>query len=109
MKCTYKFDSINLIWMIRLDNQITSTGWCNRLEEEGEKILENFVGIDCERLIGHKMSVYHQRRYVFDIKELSGKREYVFVGAFEFSREEGDNDYRMWKKVSDEIDLDDFV
>ena len=26
MKCTYKFDSINLIWMIRLDNQITSTG-----------------------------------------------------------------------------------
>ena len=102
MKCTFELDSINLIWMIRLDNQPTNTGWCNSLESNGERIIENYIGLPSDRTEHHKKSVYHQVRYVFDIVESAwGRRKYVFRGAFKFAREEGDNDYRVWQRVSD--------
>lgn len=102
MKCGFYFNSNTLLWMIRLNNQVTSTGWCNSLEEDGNKIVENFVGSPAQRLEPHKNPVYHQTRYVFDIVESSlGKRNYIFKGVFEFSREEGNNDYHVWKKVAD--------
>ena len=102
MKCTFDFDAINLIWMIRLDNQPTNTGWCNSLDLGGERIIENYIGLPEDRIEQHKRSVHHQVRYVFDIVENSwGKRKYVFRGAFKFSREEGNNDYRVWRKVLD--------
>ena len=102
MKCGYNFDSINLIWMIRLDNQPTNTGWVNRLEPNGERIIEDFVGFSFERLETHKHNVYHQRRYVFDIIEQAwGRRKYVFRGVFEFCQEEGNNNHHVWNKVAD--------
>ena len=102
MKCGYNFDSINLIWMIRLDNQPTNTGWVNILEPNGERIIEDFVGFPSERLETHKHNVYHQRRYVFDIiQQAWGKRKYVFRGVFEFCKEEGNNNHHVWNKVAD--------
>jgi transcriptional regulator with XRE-family HTH domain len=110
MKCTFDFDSINLIWMIRLDNQLTKMGWRNSLESDGEKIIENYVGLPDDRIEYQKRHVYHQVRYVFDIVENAwGKRKYVFRGAFKFSREEGDNDYRVWVKISDTANFDELV
>ena len=102
MKCGYNFDQLNLIWMIRLDNQLTNTGWINRLEPDGERIIEDFAGFPSERLETHKHSVYHQRRYVFDIVEQTwGRRKYVFRGVFEFCQEEGNNNHHVWNKVAD--------
>ena len=110
MKCTYDFDSINLIWMIRLDNQPTNTGWCNTLVSDGEQIIENYIGLSADRIEQHKKSVYHQVRYVFDIVENAwGKRKYVFRGAFKFSKEEGNNDYRVWIKISDSANFEELL
>lgn len=110
MKCTFDFDSINLIWMIRLDNQPTNTGWCNSLDSDGERIIENYIGLPSDRIEQHKKSVYHQVRYVFDIVENSwGKRKYVFRGAFKFSREEGNNDYRVWRKISNTANFNELL
>lgn len=106
MKCTLRFDSKNVLWMIRLDSQPTNTGWCNSLEENGNKIVENYIGHPSQRIEPHKVPVYHQRRYVFDIIERSwGNRDYIFRGVFDFSREEGNNDYRVWKKIADTADF----
>ncbi len=106
MKCGYYFDTNHLIWMIRLNGQTTSTGWCNSLENDGNKIVENYVGPKEERLGGHKEPAYTQTRYVFDIVERGwGRRDYIFRGAFEFDRAEGNNDYRVWKRVSDRVDF----
>ncbi|MBO5945186.1 MAG: helix-turn-helix domain-containing protein, partial [Clostridia bacterium] len=106
MKCGYGFNATDLIWMIRLDGQFTSTGWCNTLEDNGNKIIENFVGSPEQRLEPHKKSVVYQKRYVFDIIDRGyGRRKYVFRGAFIFNREEGNNDYRVWKKVEDAVDF----
>ena len=102
MKCAYYFDLNNLIWMIRLDGQETSTGWCNSLEDGGNKIVENYIGLQSQRKEGHRIPAFNQRRYVFDIIERGwGRRDYLFRGVFEFDRVEGNNDYRVWKKVSD--------
>ena len=54
MKCTFVFDSINLIWMIRLDNQPTNTGWCNSLDSDGKRIIENYIGLPADRIEQHK-------------------------------------------------------
>ena len=106
----YDFDSINLIWMIRLDNQPTNTGWCNSLDSDGERIIENYIGLPEDRIEQHKKSVYHQVRYVFDIVENAwGKRKYVFRGAFKFSEEEGNNDYRVWRKISDTANFEELL
>lgn len=110
MKCTFDFDSINLIWMIRLDNQPTNTGWCNSLDLDGERIIENYIGLPSNRIEQHKKSVYHQIRYVFDIVENSwGRRKYVFRGAFKFSKEEGNNDYRVWRKIADTANFEELL
>lgn len=102
MKCVYNFDTINLLWMIRLDSQVTSTGWCNTLEDNGNKIIEDYVAPTSHRSEHHKKPVFHQIRYVFDIVDGAwGKRKYIFRGVFKFSREEGNNDYRVWNKISD--------
>ena len=54
MKCTFRFDSRNYLWMIRLDSQPTNTGWCNSLEEDGNKIIENYIGLPSQRIEPHK-------------------------------------------------------
>ena len=106
MKCAYYFDFNNLIWMIRLDGQQTSSGWCNSLEDDGNKIVENYVGLQSMRIDSHRTPVYNQKRYVFDIIERGwGRRDYLFRGVFEFDRAEGNNDYRVWKKISDQADF----
>ena len=106
MRCGYYFDTNHLIWMIRLNGQTTSTGWCNSLENDGNKIVENYVGPKEERLRSHTVPPYNQTRYVFDIVERGwGRRDYVFRGAFEFDRVEGNNDFHVWKRVSDRVDF----
>ena len=102
MKCGYYFDFNNLIWMIRLDGQETSSGWCNSLEDDGNKIVEDYIGLQSQRKDSHKEPAFNQRRYVFDIIDRGwGRRDYIFRGVFEFDRAEGNNDHRVWKKVSD--------
>ena len=106
-KCVYSFNGQDTIWMIRLDGKPTATGWCNSLSLDGEKITENYIGAPIERLESHKDTVSHQRRYVFDIAETATRdREYIFRGVFEFSKNEGNNDCRVWKKCANCADFD---
>lgn len=106
-KCVYSFNDRDVIWMIRLDNKPTATGWCNSLSADGEKITESYIGAPIDRLDSHKAPAFHQRRYVFDIVETTTReREYIFKGVFEFSKEEGNNDCRIWKKCANSADFD---
>ena len=102
MKCTFRFNPIDTLWMIKLDNKKSKEGWCNALVENGHRVVENYVGLDYERLPQHKKTAFHQRRYIFDIIEDKNKnRNYVFRGVFDFARTEGSNDYRVWKKMAE--------
>ena len=63
--CTYAFNPTDVIWMIKLNNKTSPSGWKNALTEKGERVVENFVGDNYERLESHKATVYHQKRYIF--------------------------------------------
>lgn len=106
-KCVFSLNDKDVIWMIRLDNKPTATGWCNSLSSDGEKITESYIGAPVDRLDSHKSPVFHQRRYVFDIIETTAReREYIFRGVFEFSEKEGNNDCRIWKKCANDANFD---
>ena len=106
-KCVYSLNERDVIWMIRLNNKPTATGWCNSLSTDGEKITECYIGSPIERLDSHKDTVFHQRRYVFDIVETTTRgREYIFRGVFEFSNNEGNNDCRVWKRCANCANFD---
>lgn len=108
MKCTYSFDKVNTLWMIRLDNSRTKTGWINYENDKGD-IIEEYVGDPDERLKGHKLPPFHQKRYIFDVRDNfcdMQERIYDFKGVFIFDTESGTNDYRVWKKVSDSFSLE---
>jgi hypothetical protein len=108
--CTYKFDSLNILWMIRLDNRASKEGWRNSLTENGTRVVENYIGEDYERLPSHQKEAYSETRYIFDIVEGDNKlRQYIFRGTFKFASGEGSNDYRVWKKISDTVNLEDLL
>ena len=103
MKCTYRFDKDNLIWMIRLNDSITSTGWRNSLIC-ADYIAEVYVGNESDRIEGHKIYPVNQIRYVFDILENEDYfdpklRFYEFRGIFKLSTESSDNNKRLWKRI----------
>lgn len=107
-KCVFSLNDKDVIWMIRLDNKPTATGWCNSLSSDGEKITESYIGAPVDRLESHKSPPFQQRRYVFDIIENPTKiREYVFRGVFEFARDEGNNDCRVWNRVAEIANFED--
>ena len=100
-KCSFSLNDSDIIWMIRLNNKPTATGWCNEITEDGKQIVENYIGSPIDRLDSHKDTAFHQRRYVFDIVETPTKnRKYVFRGVFEFDQEAGNNDRRVWYRVA---------
>ena len=103
MKCTYNFDKDNLIWMIRLNDSLTSTGWRNRLIC-ADYISEIYEGCQRDRIEGHKIYPINQIRYVFDILENedyfdSKLRFYEFRGIFKLVTENSTNDKRLWKRI----------
>ena len=108
-RCTRKLDELDLIWMISLDGKISNEGWRNTLSDGGEVVIEKFVGNPADRMASHKEEAYNQRRHIFDVvKTSSGKRAYIFRGVFAFDLEKGDNDCRVWKKISDTADYSEF-
>ena len=108
--CRYEFNAKDVIWMIKLDNKKSKEGWRNALVENGERVVENYVGLDYERLPKHEQSVFHERRYIFDVMNGPLKnRIYVFRGVFDFAITEGSNDYRVWKKVADTVNFKDLL
>jgi hypothetical protein len=74
MKCTFDFDSINLIWMIRLDNQLTKAGWCNSLDSDEERIIENYMGLPEDRIKQHKKTI----RFIKQQKHRNQTRRKLF-------------------------------
>ena len=102
MKCTYNFDKNNLIWMIRLNEEISSTGWRNTLLY-ADYIVESYEGAKALRLDSHIGLPVNQRRYVFDILEGDGEeapiRVYEFRGIFELLLEKSTDDKRIWRRV----------
>ena len=103
MKCVYYFDRNNLIWMIRLNDEITSYGWKNSLVF-ADYIAEYYVGKETERLNTHKNYPTNQTRYIFEIiegedEEDPSLRYYEFKGVFKLVLEKSDNNKRIWKRI----------
>ena len=102
MKCTYNIDVLNVIWMIRLDGTPGPTGWANVLIDDG-RIVERCVLDEC---VKPTKGISHQRRYVFEIvNSNTGKRLYVFRGAFELAEDESDDKAKVWKLVSETVNF----
>ena len=102
MKCTYNIDPMNVIWMIRLDGTVGTTGWANVLTDNG-RLIERCVTDDCSKVTKR---VGHQRRYVFDILNANyGKRIYVFRGVFEYAEDESDDSTNVWRLVSEMVNF----
>ena len=111
-RCTCKFDDNNpnkLIWMISLNDEISSYGWRNSLMF-ADYISEFYEGKDAERLDTHKIFPTNQIRYVFDIFEGEDDddlslRFYEFKGAFKLVLEKSDNNKRLWKRIDSKVTI----
>lgn len=100
MKCAYNLSDDTVIWMIRLDGHESKAGWTNILRADG--IYEVYTGDPCSRLDAHKTPNYPKKRLVFDIVESAYQgRRYIFRGIYKFDDIAGDNDRRVWRKISD--------
>ena len=106
MKCTHNLGCNNVIWMIRLDGQVTKAGWRNSLEQAGDVIVEEYVGNPADKMKGHCSYPMYQTRYVFDISEdLKGRRSYIFRGAFTLSTATVNNERRVWEKTQETVNF----
>lgn len=97
MKSTHEVHTGLEMWFIRLDGFESDSGWTNKIENE-DLITEIYTGDKSIFKEDHKFQ--SAKRLVFDIKNIAGKRTYIFKGVFEPSHES--NDYlRLWRRVSD--------
>ena len=99
MKCTYDLGDGDTVWMIRLDGKKSSTGWINVATNGNNTIVEQYVGNAANKLPTHWIFP-NERRVIFDIRETSYSRAYVFMGVFSLDAKSSNN-CRIWNKVSD--------
>lgn len=103
MRCTYHLGNDVYIWLIRLNEKQSKEGWTNY--DYGNLIVEDYTGNPKTRLEPHKTSVYTHTRAIFKIVERNNERYYVFKGLFKFDLEKGNNDRRVWSKISDSVKI----
>ena len=108
MKSGYNLPDGKIIWMIELGPFITAAGWVNELV--GRQIREEHVRSKFEYdthntyknslITGEKFC--DADRVIFDIKNKSGQRKYIFRGVFRLNKEKSTVSMNVWDLVKDE-------
>ena len=98
-RCLYKLNGNYCIWLINLSPLARRFGWLN--VEEGNKIIEKYVGLPENKIASHDDYVGNQIRYIFDFKSDGRGRYYEFKGLFSCNKD-CTADLRVWEPVRDE-------
>ncbi len=99
MKCRWTFSSDLKVWMIELDGK-ERRGWVNTIV--GDKVFEEYVGLEEEKLKEHK-SFEENYRLIVDKSQ-----NYKILGGYKYNRLNSNmSKYRIWEKVA--ISLEEFL
>ena len=107
-KSSKSLDDGKLLWMIRLNGEISNAGWRNYLSSPDEIIEEycedEFVFESHYTYVGRGIT---EPRVVFDVVESFGGdvRYYTFRGVFIINKEKCTLKKNVWRKVSDKYDF----
>ena len=106
MKSSIMLPDGKRLWMIRLENVVSDSGWKNQLVS-ADRIEEKIVG---ELKFGDQTTVlgsgkYSEDRVVFDLIPFGSHRKYVFRGVFRINLELSSVNKNVWDKILDEYTL----
>jgi hypothetical protein len=103
MKSSKVLDDGRLLWMIRLDGNLSPSGWINYMQSE-DIIVEEHIGREYIYQ-GHGTYISSGRhiedRVVFDIVEFGASRKYIFRGVFRLDKASCTLNKNIWYKISD--------
>jgi hypothetical protein len=96
-------DDGKLLWMIRLNGEISKAGWINYMESS-DRLIEEHVERDFSYQ-NHRTyvgsGVEFEDRVVFDVVEHGYSRKYVFRGVFRLDKSNCTFNRNVWYKISD--------
>ena len=106
MKSSIMLPDGKRLWMIRLENVVSDSGWKNQLVS-ADRIEEKIVG---ELKFGDQTTVlgsgkYSEDRVDFDLIPFGSHRKYVFRGVFRINLELSSVNKNVWDKILDEYTL----
>ena len=102
-KSSKMLDDGKLLWMIRLDGEVSKAGWRNYMETS-DRIIEEHIERDYTYQNHHTYvgsGEIFEDRVVFDVVEYSASRKYVFRGVFRLEKEKCTVNRNVWYKISD--------
>ena len=106
MKSSIMLPDGKRLWMIRLENVVSDSGWKNQLVSDS-RIVEEKIGefkfADHGTAFGS--GKYFEDRVVFDLVPFGSHRKYVFRGVFRINLELSSVNKNVWDKILDEYTL----
>lgn len=102
-KSSKLLDDGKLLWMIRLDGEVSKAGWRNYMESS-DRLIEEHTEHDYAYQNHHTYvgsGENFEDRVVFDVVEYGTSRKYIFRGVFRLEKEKCTVNRNVWYKISD--------